>query len=163
MSTTPETHLGQILVDGQWVDYARGHEKESRLWQRRDPHNRRVVDWIDKRKVIIPVKPQPRAWTFEELPTPVTEREIRDDLAGYYYAWGRIDQGHVPVARQDGMEREPSGTSTTWLFGRMWMQAKRELDDDAHERRHLPSIDRAWENFVETAGHSVDDLRDRQN
>ena len=161
MSTTPEEFLGQILVDGQWVDYARGHEAESRLWQQADPKHRRVVDWINKSKVIVAPTPEPRAWTFEDLPKAENDAEIHNDLAGYYYAWGRIDQGHAPVARQATQEREPSGTSTTWLFGGMWMQAKRELDDPAHERRHLPSIDRAWENFAETGGHSLDDPRDR--
>lgn len=161
MSDTRETCVGQILHEGQWLDYARGTERESRLWQLRDPENRRVVDWIDKRKVLIPAKPAPRAWSYDELHKAITADEERDDTAGYYYAWGRLDQGHPAVARQKDAESEPSGTSTSWLFGSMWMQGQREMRDRDHERRHLPSIERAWENFVETAGHSIDDLRDR--
>lgn len=49
-----ETFLGQILHDGKWLDYARGHEAESRKWQSEDPANRRVVDWIHKERILIP-------------------------------------------------------------------------------------------------------------
>ncbi len=48
----PETFLGQILLDGRWVDYARGHEAESRTWQAGDPTRRRVVDWISREVLI---------------------------------------------------------------------------------------------------------------
>jgi hypothetical protein len=50
----PEEYLGQILIDGKWVDYARGTEATSRAWQAGDPANRRVVDWIWKERVIFP-------------------------------------------------------------------------------------------------------------
>ncbi len=49
-----ETYLGQILTDGRWIDYARGREEQAREWQAADPANRRVVDWIDKTRVIFP-------------------------------------------------------------------------------------------------------------
>ena len=55
----PETWLGQILIEGRWVDYARGHEGPSRTWQAKERrlNPRRVVNWIDKgRKVLIPSK-----------------------------------------------------------------------------------------------------------
>lgn len=49
-----DTHLGQIRVASErtWVDYARGTKDETRRWFDEDPQNRRVVDWIDKSKVI---------------------------------------------------------------------------------------------------------------
>lgn len=50
----PEEFLGQILIDGKWVDYARGTEAASRSWQAGDPTKRRVVDWIYKEQIIIP-------------------------------------------------------------------------------------------------------------
>lgn len=50
----PETWLGQIFHEGQWLDYARGFEAPSRRWQAEDPTNRRVVDWIDKKKILVP-------------------------------------------------------------------------------------------------------------
>lgn len=51
----PETYLGQIKVDGRWVDYARGHEAPSRTWQEAEPGIRRVVDWISG-EVLIPAE-----------------------------------------------------------------------------------------------------------
>lgn len=48
-----EEYLGQILVEGRWLDFARGTEASAKRWQAADPKNRRVVDWIDKRKVIV--------------------------------------------------------------------------------------------------------------
>lgn len=50
-----EEFLGQIKMDGRWVDYARGVEAESRKWQAADPGARRVVDWISK-EVIVPAE-----------------------------------------------------------------------------------------------------------
>jgi len=48
-----EEYLGQILVDGEWLDYARGTEAASRTWLKGRPAGEaRVVDWIDKRKVL---------------------------------------------------------------------------------------------------------------
>lgn len=49
-----ETWLGQILVDGEWLDYARGTQQAARAWHAEDPANRRVVDWIRKDHILIP-------------------------------------------------------------------------------------------------------------
>lgn len=49
-----ETHLGQIRKAGVWMDYARGHKAESIAWAMGDRANRRVVDWIDKDRIIWP-------------------------------------------------------------------------------------------------------------
>lgn len=156
MSTTPEEFLGQILTDGQWVDYARGHEAESRTWQAADPKHRRVVDWINKSKVIVAPTPEPRHFTYEEMHQAITAIEASDDLAAYWYAFGRLDQGHAPVAAQLHAENNPSATSTAWLFGSMWMQVQRELRDPNHERRHSPSMPGAWDNFVASGGRTLD-------
>lgn len=56
----PEEFLGQIRNDGspelahcgEWVDYARGTEKAALRWYEESPSDRRVVDWIDKGRVI---------------------------------------------------------------------------------------------------------------
>lgn len=55
----PEAFLGQVLIDGKWLDYARGHEEPSRRWQQADPTRRRVVDWIYKERVIVPASTAP--------------------------------------------------------------------------------------------------------
>ena len=159
MSTTPEEFLGQILTDGQWVDYARGTETASRRWQADDPKNRRVVDWIDKAKVIVAPTPEPRFYTYDDLHKAITPIEGSDDLGAYWYAFGRLDQGHAPVAGQLHAENNPSPTSTAWLFGSMWMQLQREYRDPEHERTYSPGMEPAWENFVQSAGHSLDRQR----
>ena len=51
-----ETYLGQIRHEGRWLDYARGTEEASRTWQEQEPTDRRVVDWIDKDRVLIPAR-----------------------------------------------------------------------------------------------------------
>lgn len=48
----PEEFLGQILRDGVWLDYARGTQKAALEWYEESPSDRRVVDWIDKQRVI---------------------------------------------------------------------------------------------------------------
>ena len=50
-----EGWLGQILVDGKWMDYARGFEEESKRWQAADPVNRRIVHWISS-EILVPAK-----------------------------------------------------------------------------------------------------------
>lgn len=52
-----ETYLGQIWIDGEWVDYARGTREIAWVWaicgdSTTRATRRRVVDWIDKNKVI---------------------------------------------------------------------------------------------------------------
>lgn len=53
-----EEFLGQIRIDGVWKDYSRGTEEAARRWFEEAPANRRVVDWIDKHRVLYP-KPTP--------------------------------------------------------------------------------------------------------
>ena len=52
----PREYLGQIILDGElglWVDYARGTEEEARAWIKNySAGQARVVDWIDKNKVL---------------------------------------------------------------------------------------------------------------
>ena len=48
----PETYLGQIKVDDEWQDYARGHRDETAAWAQRDPDERRIVHWIYKERVL---------------------------------------------------------------------------------------------------------------
>lgn len=71
---------------------------------------------------------------------------VRDGHA-YWYAFGRFDQGHPPVAYRPGTETLPSATSSAWLFGRMWAM----LDPDASG----PGLPTAFDNFVATRGHSL--------
>jgi len=51
-SPHPSGHhaLGQILIDGKWVDYARDTEDEAIKWasKREAPGTARVVDWISR-------------------------------------------------------------------------------------------------------------------
>jgi membrane-bound inhibitor of C-type lysozyme len=50
-----ETWLGQILVDGEWVDYARGSSASATRWADEDPAARRVVYWTRKSVPVWPV------------------------------------------------------------------------------------------------------------
>lgn len=51
-----ETSLGQIMLDGVWVDYARGTLGHAILWASGEPEGTaRVVDWIDKKHVLWPL------------------------------------------------------------------------------------------------------------
>lgn len=53
-----DTYLGQIWTDPgdgrgpRWVDYARSDEAGARAWYTQNMRDRRVVDWIDKGRVI---------------------------------------------------------------------------------------------------------------
>lgn len=96
-----------------------------------------------------------RVYDLTELFEPTTDVERNDDLAGYYYALGRMDQGAEPVAETRG-DGSPSITATAWLFGRMWAQIKSEFDTPFSGRNYMPGVAQAWENFVESEGHTLD-------
>lgn len=42
------TGLGQVWIDGEWLDYARDTELQALAWARAKPGYRRVVDWITR-------------------------------------------------------------------------------------------------------------------
>ena len=63
------------------------------------------------------------------------------------------------MAGQLHAENNPSPTSTAWLFGSMWMQVQRELRDPGHKRNYSPGMQSAWDNFVASAGHTLDRQR----
>lgn len=98
-----------------------------------------------------------RVYDLTELFEPTTDAERTDDLAGYFYALGRMDQGAEPVASVvSSPPLSPNVTATAWLFGRMWAQIKSEFDDPDSRRNYMPGVAPAWENFVESEGHTLD-------
>ncbi len=97
---------------------------------------------------------EPRIFTVDELDRPTTSAETLDDIAGYYYAFGRLDQGHAPVAQQAVMS-EPDAVGSAHLFGSMWMASQRAYRDPDGPGGYFPGIIAAWENFVATGGRSV--------
>lgn len=53
-----EVAVGQIMLDGKWVDYARATPRQAIYWAENQPEGEaRVVDWIGKRDVIWPQPP----------------------------------------------------------------------------------------------------------
>jgi hypothetical protein len=83
-----ETWLGQIWQDDQWMDYARGTEASSRRWQREDPENRRVVDWIRKENILVANTPRDEEVNAED----VTEGDFLPGLGmGYVFAAAVVD------------------------------------------------------------------------
>jgi hypothetical protein len=98
----------------------------------------------------------PRHFTYDEMARARNALESADDLAGYWYAFGRLDQGHAPVAAQLHAEDHPSATSSAWLFGSMWMAMQREFRDNDHPRGHAAGMEPAWENFAKSGGRTLD-------
>lgn len=77
----------------------------------------------------------------------------RADIVGFWYAWGRLDQGHPPVLGSEN-DPTPNTTSTAWTFGRMYAEQKRAFA--AGEVGFSHGVPSAWENFVLTEGKSID-------
>lgn len=76
----------------------------------------------------------------------------RADLVAFWYAWGRLDQGHPPVVGSE-QAGAVNSTDTAWLFGRMYAEQERAFA--ASETGHAYGIQTAWENFVLTEGKSL--------
>ena len=76
----------------------------------------------------------------------------RADLVAFWYAWGRLDQGHQPVVGSE-QAGAVNSTDTAWLFGRMYAEQERAFA--ASETGHAYGIQTAWENFVLTEGKSL--------
>lgn len=85
--------------------------------------------------------------TAEELATLVGDPA--DDLAGFWYAWGRLDQGHDPVVPSPG-DTAASSTGTAWWFGHLYAEHR------AADRVTTYGIPTAWEHFVASQGHTLD-------
>lgn len=101
---------------------------------------------------------EPRVVTTEDLGRPAWASEDRatydiDDAMGWAYAFGRLDQGHPPVAII-APDRAPSSTGTAWLFGRMWAALKRE-ERDPNVGGYFPGIQSAWDNFAASGGRTL--------
>lgn len=101
----------------------------------------------------------PRVVTIEELGTPEWAAQnpaeyAGDDAGGFFYAHGRMDQGHPPVATSHG-EAEPTTTITAWLFGRMWAAMQHEYRDPQGRGGYFPGIETAWENFARSGGRTL--------
>lgn len=77
-----------------------------------------------------------------------------DDVSAYWYAWGRMDQGHPPVLGHLTLDdSKPSKVTSAWEFGRMWARAKAALRSG--EQTYVPSLQDAWANFVASGGHTL--------
>lgn len=46
IASNEEGWVGQIKLDGVWMDYARGYEAETKAWQAAKPDTRRIKHWI---------------------------------------------------------------------------------------------------------------------
>lgn len=106
-----------------------------------------MSDTITPRIVTIADLSRP-AWADDD---PVTY--AADDCGGFFYAHGRMDQGHPPVVIQHG-DRSPTMAATSWLFGRMWAAMKRD-ERDPNVGGYFPGIESAWENYVATGGRNL--------
>ena len=119
----PETFLGQIFHEGEWLDYARGHEPESRRWQAGDRLNRRVVDWIRKENLLIPhaaelVRRAVCEWARVEDGPKVYPPGFHAD--GWTIAWeGSIDEWAIGFAASKHARDLPVHVEpiSTWLLG----------------------------------------------
>jgi hypothetical protein len=95
-------------------------------------------------------------YALDSLPKPGADpREKNDDLAGYYYAFGRLDQGAPPFIEFEG-DAVATTTATAWTFGALYMQANREFNDNEHPRTYMGGIQACWENFVASGGETLD-------
>lgn len=59
-----EGWLAQILLDGEWQDFARGYEQETKAWQRLKPESRRIVHWITRDVLVDATRPV-RLWAVQ--------------------------------------------------------------------------------------------------
>lgn len=107
--------LGQILVDGQWLDYARASYWESRRWAQADEANRRVVTYIGRDAVYpLVVKEYDNAdWADFELPTQAYT--VTGSINGESYEHS-YDTKEEAIDEADFINRSILGTTynTSW-------------------------------------------------
>lgn len=121
MSET-ESWLGQTLIDGEWLDFARGTERASRCWQAERPTERRVVDWIDKGKVLIPP-------TVEAEPDP----SVKVTLTGVVYAH------EIPMTLGALRTLDATAHATSYLVLRAFAGVQLSAPEDRDAQLPLPT------------------------
>lgn len=78
-----------------------------------------------------------------------------DDASAYWYAYGRLDQGHEPVVIFPIHGSGPSQSATAWHFGRLWAAMQHEYRDPHGPGGAYPSMQGAWDNYVATGGRRI--------
>lgn len=114
--------------------------------------------WIEQPTVPTMPEVTPRMVTTAELARPEWADEnpaeyAGDDSGGFFYAHGRMDQGHPPVVIHEG-DATPTMAATSWLFGRMWAVMQHEYRSP-NVGGYFPGIEAAWENFARSGGHTL--------
>ena len=78
--------------------------------------------------------------------------------AAYWYAWGRLDQGHEPVVNSPvySTRGTPDTVSTAWWFGYLYHSHRTKAAANQTGSVGLPS---AWQNFVASKGNQIEWIR----
>lgn len=78
-----------------------------------------------------------------------------DDASGYWYAYGRLDQGHPAVVIEPSHGPDPSQSVTAWHFGRMWAAVQHEYRNPDGRGGAFPGLPSAWDNYVASGGRTL--------
>lgn len=101
----------------------------------------------------------PKSLTDAEYVAMIDHHTARsaDHTSAYWYAWGRLDQGHEPVvnAKIYSTKGTPDTTTTAWWFAHLYDVHKTEAANGGGSCG-LPS---AWQNFVASKGNQVGWIR----
>lgn len=105
-------------------------------------------------------RPEPLVVTVESLARPDWAAEnpseyAGDDTGGFFYATGRMDQGHPAVVREADVTAYPTVSITAWHFGRKWAELQRQYRDPHGPGGYYPGIESAWDNYAATGGRNL--------
>jgi len=92
----------------------------------------------------------PTTAAYAALTEELRAEYVRNDAAGFSYAWGRLDQGHPPVLSVD-QGHAPSATDSAWVFGSLYAQMLLELHHPVHPRTFGFAMQSAWAEFAKTS------------
>ena len=103
---------------------------------------------------------EPLSVTTEDLARPewagISPTYTVNDAAGFWYAFGRMDQGHAPVVIQPSHGSSPSQSTTAWHFGRLWAAEQYRFSTEGGSSSGMET---SWENYVASGGRTLHRVR----
>lgn len=113
--------------------------------------------WSEADVAVCPFHAPVRLVTEDEFSTALFTSDSPHNTTAYWYAWGRLDQGHAPLANRRiySTRGTPDNVTTAWWFAYLYTE-HRNAEAESVVTYGLPSC---WDHFVASQGRQITPIR----